>query len=257
MNKGCLVALAIVGAIAVAGVIGVTVVFKKAKGVVEDLATGVGVSPEVVENVRTLNEDYDFQAPADNTINEHQVRKFIAIKQDFAAGIKKHQQAFEELEDRAGEDAGLAEVAESYKILANIRRDFLQSLRDNEMSPREYMFLTGQVYGGYLTSAAKAGAEQVRAGMQQAQASYKKQYEELDRQLRDPDISDEVKAGLTQARKSLEAAMTAMETSDVNLPATDRAVPPENARLLDKYRTELLRLDTAGFEYWGLATMTY
>ncbi len=146
-GKGCLIALAAVGVLMILGYVGVMFFLNKAKTVVEGIAEGVGATPKMIEEVKSLNEDYPFEMPVDGRITENQVQKFISIKQDFADKIKRHEAAFKDLDERtqAGQ-GGYKEAMEGFKILGEIRRDFLQSLKNHGMSPKEYSYLTTQIY---------------------------------------------------------------------------------------------------------------
>lgn len=255
--SGCLVVLAVFGAIAVAGFIGVVYFLKKTTDVVQDFATGVGVSPEVANKVKSLNRDYEFERPQDNHITEEQVTRFIAIKQEFVERVKRHQDRFEELEQRAEDSAGWKEVAETYKILGDIRRDFLKSLRENEMSPREYAFLTEQIYQAYFTSAATTGVEQMQAGLAQAQQTYGEQLARMKEQLQQEDLSDEQRQAITSGMETYKSALEQAKTSATEMEQEIEALPKENIALLDKYRTELEEVNTLGFEFWGMALTDY
>lgn len=256
-SKGCLITLGVLGAIMVVGMIGLWLVFNKAKDIVGDIATGVGISPEIVERVEELNNKYPFEAPADNGIEEEQVQRFIAIKRSFADRIKQHEAELEELGERAGDEAGFKEVTEAYKILGDIRRDFLGALNKHEMSPQEYMYLTGLIYATYFTAAAHTGYQQAAEGIEQAREQYQEQLAELDKQLQDPKLTDEMKQAIQQSKKAYEKMMADMKTSAAQMQEQYAELPAPNIELLQKYRAELENLDTAGFEYWGLATMGY
>lgn len=47
-------------------------------------------------------------------------------------------------------ESGFREFRQTLKVLANIRRDFLKALKKHHMSPKEYRFLTEQVYELYF-----------------------------------------------------------------------------------------------------------
>ncbi len=255
MKKGCIVVLIIAGALAVLAMIGVTIFLSKTKDIVQDIATGVGVSPEVIDEVKTLNRRYAFDEGSERILSEDQMQRFIQIKEDFADRIQNQREALETLGDEAKGGAGWQEAAQAYKLLAEIRKDFLRSLDKHRMSPKEYLYLTQQVYGAYFTSSAKQGYEQAAEGMRQAQAGYEDQMKRFEEQLADPKLSEEARKAIRQTQKSYKQAMSEMGSSAEKMKEEAQKLPQENAELIEKYRDKLQRLDTFGFEYWGLSTM--
>lgn len=248
--KGCFVTLGVVGLVAV---VGLNYVFKTGKSVVEDFAAGVGVSPSLVKETQNLNDKYEFREPEDKRLSEEQLKKFISIKRDFAEKFKEHRQELEALGDKANGESGFREARQAYKILGEIRKDFLKSLRRHEMSPREYGFLTAQVYSAYVSKAARKGYEQAASAMPEVKAGMEKQLQELRKQLDNPDLTDEARGALEQARASLKQAMTRAESSGEQLKEKVENLPEVNADLIEKHRSELEDLNTLGLEYWGLA----
>lgn len=190
-GKGCLIALAIVGVLFVVFAIGAYFLFMKAKGFVEQYADAFGLSPQMVEQVQELNEQYPFTPPEDGTISENQVLQYIAIKKEFIDRITRHEQEFKELEQLADQpNADVREYFETYsqalKILGDIRRDFLSSLENYEMSPEEYLYLTEKIYAsslGYAAEISEGGpgepGQALPAGMQQNVQLLEKYKEEL------------------------------------------------------------------------------
>ncbi|MFQ5606170.1 MAG: hypothetical protein ACE5HS_23105 [bacterium] len=253
-GKGCLIALAVVGVLFIIVAIGSWFVLKKAKNVFENFAEGTGVSPKMIAEAKTLNEQFPFQEPEDNLISERQITTFINIKKDFADKIKKHEAQFEKLSDKSRkEELGFKEIAESWKILGEIRRDFLSSLKRNKMSPKEYVYLSSQIYSTYLAESVHTGYEQMAQGMQTAQESYAEQLKLLEKQLQDPNIPEEVKAGLRTTMQNYETMMQQSMQGKSEYEQAYQKLPQQNIELLKKYRTELENLNTLGFEYWGLA----
>lgn len=251
-SKGCLIGLVVIGAIAVIAIIGIGYFFKQAKDVVQDMATGVGVSPEVVQKVQTLNEKYEFEPPADNRLEEEQVARYIAIKEEFAGRVQSYKKKFEELDQRMKEGGGLQEVREGYKALANIRRDFLESLERHDMSPEEYAFLTKQIYETYFTASARTSMQQMQSSMAAAEESQKEQLRQLEQQLENEQLSPEVRESIKASMKTLEQAMHQAEISSAQVEQRYDALPKQNIEILNKYRDKLESLDTGGWEYWGL-----
>ncbi len=248
-NKGCLMALAAVGVLMILGYFGVMYFFNKAKTAVEGFAEGLGASPKMIEEVKSLNADFPFEKPANNMISESQVQKFIAIKQDFAGRIKEHEAAFKDLDERtkAGE-GGYKEAMEGFKILGEIRRDFLQSLKNHRMSPKEYSYLTTQIYQTYFAAA----VEQMSESMETAQTNYSEQIAQVEQQLNDPNLTPEMKQMLEATLESYKQLMAQTESSVAGMQEQAEKLPPENIELLNKYRSELEQLNTWGWEFWGL-----
>lgn len=57
-GQGCFIAVGIAGVIAVILIIAVFFLLRKAKNVVEDYADAFGASPEMIEEAKSLNEQY-------------------------------------------------------------------------------------------------------------------------------------------------------------------------------------------------------
>lgn len=251
-SKGCMIALAVMGVVALAGIAGVVYFFNKASSVVQDIATGVGVSPEVQKEVKSLNREYEFERPSDNRISERQIQRLIAIKKDFATKVQGYEERFKELDKRSQGDPGWKEFSETYKALGDIRRDFLKSLREHKMSPKEYAFLTEQVYQTYFTVAAKQGAEQMKTGVAQMQEMYKTQMAQMQERLDNEELTDEQRDAMEAAMQSYKDALAQVDTNTEKLDEDYEELPEENIALLEKYRPQLEELNTLGFEFWGL-----
>jgi hypothetical protein len=152
-QKGCLIAVGALGIITLLTVIGAFILFQKAKNVVEDYADAFGASPEMIEEAKTLNELYPFEKPENEAITEEQLQRFIAVKKEFAQEVKDHESDLRALEGSELEgEAGFREFRKTLKILAEIRRHFLDALKKHQMSPKEYRFLSEGIYKSYFGS---------------------------------------------------------------------------------------------------------
>lgn len=254
-SKGCLIALGVVGVIMVVGIIGVTIFINKAKDVVEGVAEGMGVSPKMMARVENLNQDYPFEPSPTNRISEPQVKRYLAVKRSFADEVKKHEATLQQLDKRMQkkEQADWSDVTEGFKILGDIRRDFLNSLEQYEMSPKEYAYLTNVIYSTYFVEASRAGYEQRAENMRTLREQYKQQAEQLRQQLKNPDLTDEQRQSLETSLESYEKMMAQTKTTVEKMEQEYRKLPPENIELLDRYREQLKNLDTYGYELLGLS----
>ncbi len=150
-RKGCIIALVIVGIIAVVVMIGVNLFYQKVKGFGEDYLGVIGASPKMIEQVKELNHDFPFEEPEDGTVTEDQITRFIDIKQSFVDRIKDHEEEFKKLDEaKAQGESGFQEFRQAIKVLSDLRRDFLTALSEHKMSPKEYRFLSLQIYTSYL-----------------------------------------------------------------------------------------------------------
>ncbi len=253
-GKGCLIALGAVGVLFVVLALAVTFVLHKAKNVVEGLAEGVGTSPKMVERIESLNESYAFQIPEDNHITEAQLQRFIDVKKEFAEEVRGHKAEFEALDKKASEKkAGFKEAMEGFKLLGKIRREFLDSLDKHRMSPKEYAYITGQVYSSYLASAYKQTAKESSEGIAEMRESYQAHREEIEKKLQDPELTEEMRESLKQTLKTYKQTLLQAESGVRGLEKQAEQVPAENLRLFEKYRPQLEELNTWGFELWGLS----
>ncbi|MHC4728527.1 MAG: hypothetical protein ACYS17_15000 [Planctomycetota bacterium] len=162
-GKGCLIALGIVAALFVIIGVGATIFFYKAKDVIFEYADALGVSPQMIEEVEHMNQVYAFEPPSDQVIHESQIQKIIAIKKAFAANIKQHEAKIKQIDERVGDsDPGFAEMREALGILGNIRHEWLDALKKNKMSPKEYQYLHARIYETYLGAAYQTSEAQGR-----------------------------------------------------------------------------------------------
>jgi len=253
-SKGCLIALGIVGALAVVAFVAVSTFLSKAKDFAESVAEGVGVAPAMVEQAEVLNEKFEFTIPEDNLLTEAQIETFIRVKEDFADRLKEHLQTLEALDQKTKHDeAELATVVEAWKTLGKIHRDFLASLERHEMSPKEYAYLSGQVYSAYLSEVVREGQEQMKQGVQEAKGNYEKQMQQFEEQLKDPNLTEDARKALLQLQEQYKQML---EQSQQTVDALEREVeefPQQNVELLNKFREKLEGLNTFGYELWGLA----
>ena len=253
-SKGCLIALGVVGVIAVAGFIAINVFLSKAKDVVEGIAEGAGVAPAMVEQAKSLNEKFHF-TPRDNDIlTEDQVQKYIEIKADFADKIIPHLQTFKKLDEKSKKSGtDFSDIAEAWKTLGSIHKDFLKSLERHHMSPKEYGYLTKEIYTSYFAALAKENKEQISQAMDDAKSIYEQQMQEFDKQLQDPNLSDEMKESIRKAKEQYKTVISQSEQAVKMGEQKVQEFPAENIRLLNKYRDQLEKLNTFGYEFWGLA----
>lgn len=254
-SRGCLIALGVVAVIMVLGIIGVTIFINKAKDVVQGVAEGMGVSPQMMAEVENLNQEYPFEPPGDHRIRERQVQTFIAVKRSFADDIKKHQATLQQLDERMQkkEQADWGDVTEGFKILGNIRRDFLKSLGQHGMSPKEYAYLTNIIYSSYLVEASQAGYQQMSEGMRTARADYVRQADEIRARLEDPELTETRQDSLEMTLENYEHLIRQADASAQEMEQTYDELPRENIELLNRYRNELENLDTFGYELLGLS----
>ena len=185
-SKGCIIALAVVGVIGVLTTIGIYWVFQKAKDVVEGYAGAFGASPEMIEEAKALNNEFPFTAPEDGIITEPQMEKFIEIKNTFADKIKSHADAFKALKDKQDNDlSGFKEYSETLSLLSDIRRDFIDALKEHKMSPKEYRFLSTQVFGAYYGSMGQMIAQHNAEASKEISEAINEQNVELFNRYRD------------------------------------------------------------------------
>lgn len=150
-GQGCVIAVGIAGVITIILIIAFFFLFRKAKNMVEDYADAFGASPEMIEEAKNLNKQYPFEEPESGVITEEQLQQFIEVKKEFARTVKDHETELQAMENSELEgESGFREFRQTLKVLADIRRDFLQALKKHQMSPKEYRFLTEQVYELYF-----------------------------------------------------------------------------------------------------------
>lgn len=171
-SKGCIIALSVVGAIGLLTMIGIYWIFQKAKDVVQDYAGAFGASPTLIAEAASLNQEFSFEVPEDGIITEAQMERFIDIKKTFAEKIQEHTDAFKALqENNDGGLDGFENYAEALKLLSGIREDFVEALKAHGMSPREYRFLSSQIFGAYYGAMGQMIAEHQEAAQEEINAA--------------------------------------------------------------------------------------
>ncbi len=211
-GKGCLIALGVVGVFAAIVLAGVVFMVFKAKDFVVEFTQGVGLTEEVREQIRDLNERYAFTVPADSVLTEEQVQKFIQVKRTFAKQVRQRLEEFQTRLEQSKEDVrelDFKSYAEAFKVLGEIRQELLAALERFQMSPAEYRFLTQYIYQIHVADLTTGLAEWAKTSNMKLQ-----DWEQVERAM--------------------------------------QRIPQKNQALIQKYASELQDVYTYGFELWAL-----
>ena len=163
-RTGCIIAASIIGALLVA-MIGLGIYFFMT---VRDVVADMMPTGDIVEEIRLLDETYFFEPPADGLLHKEQVQRYIAVKERFAERLAEIHEKVRRLEtDTADESFDIGQLTEAFGILAAARGQFLSALADQQMSPREYLYLTREIYVRYLGLRLLPIAKEVEAAMEE------------------------------------------------------------------------------------------
>jgi prefoldin subunit 5 len=215
------------------------------KGKVESVAKDVAGDQERIDELHARANANAFERPADGTIQENQLVKFIGVRRRVYSVYEKHKAEIEQRTQKGSADLG--DLTKGLSVLNELRLAQAQALADSGMSEDEYRFMVESVYKTLLASS-MAGA----TGGQSVSEATEKGMEQTAEALRDsrkaledapPEVRDQMKALADQLEQSAEQARKGMEGLDV---------PPANLELFKKYEAEIKLYAMGGLELLGL-----
>ncbi len=211
---GCLIALFLAG---VALVVGFGGLLWWGKGKIQEMT---GQATETVQKIEALEKkanENPFTPPADGTISEDRLLKFIEIRKRVFGIYEKHGATFEAVSQK--KEADFSDLTKGLSVMAEIRTAQAQALADLGMSTAEYAFMVESVYKSAWASAVAAehGGKSTSAVVGEAVEEAQEQAEGMS----------------PEAAKALD-------------------VPKANVELFRKHETELKKYAMAGLEMIGL-----
>ncbi|HET7291557.1 MAG TPA: hypothetical protein VFM88_03950 [Vicinamibacteria bacterium] len=225
---GCLIALFLAG---VAAVVGFGGLLWWGKGKIQEMTGQATETVEKIESLERKANENPFTPPADGTISEDRLLKFIEIRKRVFAVYEKHKGTFEAAAGK--KQADLSDLTQGLSVLAEIRTAQAQALADLGMSTAEYSFMVESVYkSAWAASVSEAhGGKTTSEVVGEAVEQARKQTEGM---------------APPEAAKALEELRTAAEQ------ATALDVPKANVELFRKHESELKKYAMAGLELIGL-----
>lgn len=134
---GCVVVVVVVGIVAVVALGGLAF---WAKGKAEQIT---GEQRRIEELQRRANAN-PFTRPADGTITEDRLQKFLEVRRRVYAVYERHRTELDEMSKKKQGDFG--DVRRGFVLINELRLAQAQALADVAMSEDEYHFIVEQVY---------------------------------------------------------------------------------------------------------------
>lgn len=147
---GCGIAVLIAGIVAVVALGGVA---WWARGKAEEFTSEQN---RIQELQRKANANA-FTRPADGTISEDRLQKFLDVRRRVYVVYEKHKQELDELGKKKQGDFG--DVRKGFNLINELRLAQAQGLADAGMSEDEYRFLVEQIYKSMWASEAARSAD--------------------------------------------------------------------------------------------------
>jgi predicted RNase H-like HicB family nuclease len=204
-----------------------------------------------------------FTPPADGTIQEDRLVKFLEVRKRVYAIYEQHKDAFEAM--RKKEKADFSDAARTFGFINDIRLAQAQAQADLGMSDDEYRFLVQQVYktmfaaevaketgGKSVSEAAGETYEKASDQMKQAADEMKKAREDMKK----AGVKDEAAQGASaeEAQESVEKSLKEMREAakQQREQAKQLDVPKQNIDLFRKYEADIKKYAMSGLEWIGL-----
>ncbi len=246
MGKGAKIAIGcgvvLVGLLLVAGiaaVLGVSWIKGKAEGFTER-------ARQTEEYKKKANAN-TFVRPADGVITEARLVKFIEVRKTVFAVYEKNRDLIESQKKRdSNSQPTFKDVTGTVSLFSEIIATQAKAQADAQMSDDEYRFMVEAIYkSGWASEFAKGSGG--KSLSQVADETVKKTNEELQKAEDNPELSEEARRAMREAREKMTA-----ETSEARTTARALEVPPANIELFRKYESEIKKYAMTGLEAIGL-----
>jgi len=244
---GCGMALVLAGTATVVGVAGLGYWGKRK-------LDGFTAGEERIDDLKRRANANPFTRPADGTIEEARLLKFIEIRKRMHPMYERYRT---ELEDHGRkQEPGLGAVSRGLAMITELRTAQAEAQADVGMSEDEYRFLVEQVYksawasevarstGGRTPSEAAAdAAEGAAEQMRQARDDAARRDASGEAVERLGEALEKMGAAADQMREQAESARQASGSMDV---------PPANLELFRRHEAEIRQYAMTGLEWIGL-----
>ena len=147
---GCGIAVLVAGLVAVVALGGLAY---WAKGKAEEFTS----EQSRIEELHRKANANTFTAPADGTITEDRLLKFLDVRKRVFGVYEKHKDELDAMSKKKQGDFG--DVRKGFALINELRLAQAQALADVGMSENEYRFLVEQIYKSLWASASPATAD--------------------------------------------------------------------------------------------------
>jgi hypothetical protein len=248
---GCGVAVVVTGIAAVVGVVGLGY---WAKGKAEKAFGDMAGDQKKIEQLQETANKNDFTPPADGTITEARLQKFLEVRKHIFDVYKAHEADIEAMKNK--KDASIGDAMKGVGIINEVRLARAQGLADAGMSESEYQYYVGSIYtSAVATEVNKAtGGKKVSEAVRDASNQAAKVLEQQANATPDPNLPPEAqkaqRMAADMARKQLEEMRK--QTDETVAEAQKADVPEANVELFKKYEGDIKKYAMGGLEYVGL-----
>jgi len=186
-----------------------------------------------------------FTRPADGTIREDRLLKFIEVRRRVFGVYEQHRAEIEALGKK--EKGSIGDVMNAFSWLGELRTTQAQAQADVGMGDDEYRFLVEQVYKSYWASemAKQNGGKTPSQATGEAMEGVAQAMKQAQTQMKD--ATPEQKKQLQEAAGQIEAQAAKAEEN-----AKALEVPKANIDLCRKYEADIKKYAMNGLELLGL-----
>ncbi len=195
---------------------------------------------EYGKKVAELNQKYPFKEPADNIVREERLQRFLAVRKDMDVIYKQHEAEIKQIGDNTNTPS---DALKGVAFLNDLRLAQVKALQAQSMSKDEYTYLTQMVYVNWLAMMANEALQGQKSAVDQLKSSI----EQIDQQLKDPNLTEDQRQQLQLTKDSLQAQLETLGQVEQGL----KTIPKENIALFKKYDQEIRQNEMTGLEFLG------
>ena len=201
---------------------------------------------DYAQKTNELSHQYPFQPPANGTITEQQLLRFIAVRKQVHSVYARYESQFKSLQSK---NMDFSTLTKGWDFIKEVRQEHANALAQQKMSPEEYQYIVNQVYKTWMAQ----GTKDVLKGKSfndVAKDGLKESIKKIDQQLADPGTPESAKSALKKTREELQSQLQNMDQNSFvkNLDSTLESIPPENLKLFQKYAKDLKEYSMGGLE---------
>lgn len=195
---------------------------------------------EYGKKTEELKKKYPFTAPADKVITEDELVRFLAVRKSLYSVWMQHEAEFKEMTQKK---EAVSSAFKGLEVMQEVRKVQVTALDSQHMGPDEYTFLDSSVYGVRI----KAMMDGLRDGVLQTQI------DTLDKQLKEPNLSEDARKQLTEMRDNLQKSLVESKQSTQSTIAQETAaIPPQNMELFKRHQQEIDQYWMDGLQNLGM-----
>lgn len=219
-----------------------------AKGKVEEKVGSITANSEDVERYTRQANTTPFQAAADGSFSEEQLKRYLEVRKGMYAVYEKYKS---QLEAKKAEDVSVSDITKAFGMMGELRLARAKSLATVGMSEAEYEFVTKAIYQAAVANVGQGAtgkqmsdvlAESARKANESAQAGLDKVGEVKVEGVGQASKEDVAKAQDAVSKMMAEAAEQAKKLE----------VPQANIDLCQKYKAEINQYAMSGLAVLGL-----